>query len=69
MIIEFKGRKPTYKQVLTKATKAVREGADMVEIVWGENAITLQQTRTGLVSWGWIKNISGYQIAQEITNE
>ena len=61
---EFKGRKPSAKQVLAKIREAQDNGEDLIEIYWGENSITLELHDGLWLGWGWIKEISGHGIAE-----
>lgn len=64
----FEGRKPSIKQVKTQVAEGMRQNCRTIEISWGENMVTLQ--RIGYNQhWhgsGWIKGISGYDIAEEL---
>ena len=66
--IIFKGKKPSQKQVLTKALDRVKRGDTLIEIYWGENGITLdKQGINGIwCGFGWIKDISADDIAKQI---
>jgi len=67
---EFTGRKPSNKQVLSKINEGIKENARIIEISWGENMVTLERTRIGAgIEWygsGWIRNISGADLANHI---
>jgi hypothetical protein len=67
----FDGRKPSAKQVLKQVAEGIRQNSDVIYISWGENRIDLE--RTGLrPQWyggGWIKGISGYDIAKELNQK
>lgn len=63
-VYEFKGRKPSAKQVLSKIREAQDQGQTLIEIYWGENSITLELSNGLWHGWGWIKEISGDGIAQ-----
>jgi hypothetical protein len=65
---EFQGRRPSLAQVKKVAEKAIKGGAMAVQISWGENRIDLdfhpnQHTWYG---HGWIKSISGDDMAKEL---
>jgi len=64
---EFTGRKPSNAQVLKKINEGISQGAKCIEISWGENMITLQKFN-GWIGSGWIKGISGYDIAYKIND-
>jgi hypothetical protein len=69
---QFKGRKPSYKQIMKVINNAVDWGNEQIDIGWGENCITIQRNSTPfnrMGSWfgsGWIKDISGDNIAKEL---
>lgn len=67
----FQGRKPSNAQVLKKINEGISQGNDYLEISWGENMLTLERQlingKRGI--WygsGWIKNISGDDIASKL---
>ena len=67
----FTGRKPSNKQVLAKINEGIKQGENYLEISWGENMITLDKQlingkRDVWYGSGWIKNISGYDLASKI---
>jgi len=67
----FEGRKPSVKQVLKQVNEGIRQNARMILISWGENRVDIQ--RSSIHSqWhgaGWIKGISGYDIANELNSK
>lgn len=66
--IVFKGKKPSEKQVFSKALERVKQGHTLIEIYWGENGITLDKQRINGIwcGFGWIKDISADAIAKKI---
>ena len=68
MIYEFEGRCPSKKQVLKVIDKAISEGSNQINIWWGENTITLEWQRMSRqwVGYGWIRRISGQDIANDM---
>jgi hypothetical protein len=64
----FEGRKPSNAQVLKKINEAINQGNKLIEISWGENMITLKKTGYSDLwqGYGWIKNISGSDIAYKL---
>lgn len=67
----FTGRKPSNKQVLAKINEGISQGHDYMEISWGENMIMLDKPlvngkREIWYGSGWIKGISGYDIAADL---
>lgn len=63
---EFRGRKPSANQVYKMAVHAADVGHDKIEIIWGENAIDLERAHGKWQGFGWIKNVSGDDIAQSM---
>jgi hypothetical protein len=65
----FTGRKPSNAQVLKKINEGINEGNNYIQISWGENMITIERMRSKF--WygsGWIKNISGADLAVKINS-
>lgn len=64
----FKGNKPSNAQLLKKINEAINNGEDLIELYWGENSITLDKQRINGIwcGWGWIRNISGADLATKI---
>jgi hypothetical protein len=63
----FTGRKPSNAQVLKKINEGINEGNNYIQISWGENMITIERMHSKF--WygsGWIKNISGADLAVKI---
>lgn len=67
--IEYTGNKPSKVQVLAKVRKAMKEGADKIEVLWGENWIEIENVRGYWHGSGWIRNISGQDLANFELNE
>jgi hypothetical protein len=63
---EFEGRRPSYKQVKACAIKAIKEGYPLISILWGENWISLENNLGEIRGRGWIKNIGGDDLANEL---
>lgn len=63
----FEGKKPSYAQVKKCAIKAIKEGYPLIEISWGENWIALENNLGRITGRGWIKNIGGDDLAQELS--
>lgn len=70
MEYNFTGRKPSNAQVLKKINEAINNGEDLIELYWGENSITLDKQRINGMwnGWGWIRNISGADLATKINS-
>ena len=62
----FEGRRPSYKQVKACAIKAIKEGYPLISITWGENWISLNNELGYITERGWIKNIGGDDLANEL---
>ena len=65
---EFHNRKPSITQIKACIKNALKDDARTIEISWGENCLTIQRTGSN-PNWygsGWIKGISGDDLAQEL---
>lgn len=62
----FTGRKPSRAQVMARIKTGIKAGAEMILISWGENRIDLEIDRGQWHGRGWIRDIGGYDIAQDI---
>ena len=63
----FEGKKPSKAQVKKCAIEAIKEGYPLIEISWGENMINLENNLGRITGRGWIKNIGGDDLAQELS--
>jgi hypothetical protein len=63
---EFKGRKPSANQVYKMVMHAAKSGHEKIEIMWGENAIELWYEHNTWFGFGWIKDISGNDMAESV---
>jgi hypothetical protein len=63
----FEGKKPSKAQVKKCAIQAIKEGYPLIEISWGENMINLENNLGRITGRGWIKNIGGDDLAQELS--
>jgi len=63
---EFKGRKPSANQAYSMVMHAAKSGHEKIEIRWGENAIDLEYAHGKWFGFGWIKDISGNDMAQSV---
>ena len=66
----FTGRKPSIKQVLKQVKEGMRQNCRVILISWGENRIDIERSYNG-AQWlgsGWIKSISGYDIAKDLND-
>jgi hypothetical protein len=65
---DFEGRKPSLAQVMKRVNEGIRQGASLIQVSWGENMITIQRYGHSH-NWdgsGWIRGISGYDIARDL---
>jgi hypothetical protein len=67
--IEFTGRKPSKIQINAKLKPLLKTNETFIQIQWGENQITLERYGANghWVGSGWIKGISGDDLARDIT--
>jgi hypothetical protein len=66
----FDGRKPSKNQVIQSIKQGIRQGYHVFEVSWGENMVTLDRQAGGRwAGWGWIKNISGSDLADQFNRE
>jgi hypothetical protein len=66
--VYFEGRKPTKSQINKAIKNAIQNGYTSIGLYWGENWIELEYSFNAR-SWrgyGWIKNLGGDNIAQEL---
>lgn len=55
--------KPSKPTLVAAIRKALNKGANFVQLTWGENQITIEQTQWGLVGHGWIGKNGGHDLA------
>lgn len=67
--IHFKGRKPSKAQVLKHVRILIAEGWQHIEVFWGENWIELEKFNGYWHGSGWIRDISGADIASYELNQ
>lgn len=65
----FQGRKPSKAQVTYKILEAINSGHIDVEISWGESMLTVCKFNSMWFGSGWIKNISGQDLASELSKK
>lgn len=67
---DFTGRKPSISQVMKQVREGLRQNCRIIQISWGENRIDLERSDNGSnwYGYGWIKGISGYDIAEGLNN-
>jgi hypothetical protein len=66
--IEYKNRKPSKAVIMRTLAEYLKQGGKSFEITWGENTIELQwhDNHSQWYGSGWIKTISGNDIADEL---
>jgi hypothetical protein len=67
--IEFSGRKPSKVQIMAKLKPILKTNETFIQIKWGENWITLEQLASGWLGSGWIKGLSGDDLARELNKQ
>jgi hypothetical protein len=65
---DFQGRKPSKAQVLKQVNEGIKQNASLIHISWGENRVEIEKFN-GWVGSGWIKVISGYDIAKALNSK
>ena len=66
----FEGRKPSKSQLVRSIKRGLKQGYTDFELSWGENMINLQKNQDNTwFGWGWIKNISGSDLADQFNRE
>jgi len=68
---DFTGRKPSIVQVKKQVNEGIKQNASMILISWGENRIDIERSYNGAqwLGYGWIKSISGYDIAEGLNHD
>lgn len=69
MEYEFKGRKPSAKQVKAKLAEMIKSNPPVAVVSWGENfieAIRIGKETGSYIGNGWIKDISGSDIVRAL---
>ena len=64
--IVFEGKKPSKRQVLAKVGFLAEIGISLIEVYWGENGLTFDKFNNQWHGWGWIKDISAADIADQL---
>ena len=70
MYLQFDKRKPSKALIMRTIGEYIKEGVVDFDIHWGENVITLEYNGSQ-EAWhgsGWIKDIGGADIANELTS-
>ena len=64
--IHFKGRKPSKAQVMKHVRGLIKDGWTDIHVNWGENRIEIENINGHWYGSGWIRNMSGYDLAKEV---
>lgn len=64
--IHFNGRKPSKQQVLKHVRTLIKDGWTDIHVNWGENRIEIENINGHWHGSGWIRNMSGYDLAKEV---
>ena len=67
---DFTGRKPSTAQIKKQVSEGIKKNASMILISWGENRIDIERSYNGQywLGSGWIKRISGSDIAEGLNH-
>jgi len=68
-LISFDGRKPSKAQVVKEVRKMMKKGWNTIEVLWGENWLEFTNVNGYWHGSGWIKDISGQDLANFDLNE
>lgn len=58
-------RKPSFVQINCAIRDARAKGHKFIQLVWGENQITIEKTPYGWIGQGWIGKTGGSDIADK----
>ena len=64
--IHFNGRKPSKAQVMKHVRGLVKDGWTDIHVIWGENRIEIENINGYWYGSGWIRKMSGYDLAKEV---
>jgi hypothetical protein len=67
--IHFNGRKPSKAQVLKHVRALIKDGWNDIQVYWGENRIEIENINGYWYGSGWIRGISGQDLANFELNE
>ena len=68
-LIAFEGRKPSKAQVVREVRKLMKMRWHTIEVLWGENWLEFKNINGYWHGYGWIKDISGQDLANFELNE
>ena len=61
-------RKPSITTLRAAAVKSINAGETWIQLIWGENQITIEKNPYGgWIGRGWIGKNGGHDLAHEIT--
>lgn len=63
--IEY-NRKPSAATLRAATVKAINAGETRIELIWGENQITIEKTPWGWLGHGWIGRNGGDDLIKKI---
>jgi hypothetical protein len=58
--------KPSIVTLKAAIKKAVAKGETWIQLIWGENQITIERTPYGWTGTGWIGRNGGHDLANEL---
>lgn len=58
--------KPSGPTLRAALKKAAAQGGDFIQLIWGENQITVEKTQWGWTGHGWIGRHGGHDLAREL---
>ena len=58
-------RKPSFVQINCAIRDARAKGATFIQLIWGENQLTIERGAYGWTGRGWIGKTGGQDIAQK----
>jgi hypothetical protein len=64
---EFSGRCPSAAQLRAHIKRAVAAGHDWIQLIWGENQITIEKAGGPWFGHGWIRRTGGDDLARELS--
>lgn len=62
-------RKPSIVSLRSALRRAIARGSNFIQLTWGENEIVVERTQYGWIGYGWISQVGGADLAQELDQE
>jgi hypothetical protein len=59
-------KKPSIVTIRAALKKGIAAGETFIQVIWGENQITIEKTQWGWIGSGWIGKHGGHDIAKEL---